>query len=106
MEKSRQYSAHAFPYIKVKGERFVFILTFVFQRRVSHMGFEHKGEVNGDRIFISMSHCLPKKTKKKGRNIPYAKYSFHAGALNLHRGKTIVLTRTQLPNNWPEPMIY
>ncbi len=43
------------------------------------MGFEHKGEVNGDRIFISMSHCLPKKekkreekTKKKGRNIPYA----------------------------------
>lgn len=89
-------------------------MTFCVPKKiVSHMGFEHKGEVNGDRIFISMSHSVPKKKRKEKKRqrkkeemFHMHKYSFHAGALNLHRGKTIVLTRTQLPNNWPEPMIY
>lgn len=70
------------------------------KKKVSHMGF---------------CHILPKKEKerkekkrqRKNEEIFHMhKYSLHARLLNLHRGKTVVLTRTQLLNNQPEPMIY
>lgn len=107
MAKSRQYSAHAFLY---NNKIFIHIDLFMFQRRKSVIW-----GLNKTIECLFQCHILPKKEKerkekkrqRKNEEIFHMhKYSLHARLLNLHRGKTVVLTRTQLLNNQPEPMIY